>query len=232
MTGSSPTGWLQSADPILEGGPGGPRVDRTEDRNHEGIRVPEDMAGVSRSGESPGGDGRLTAPGRRRDQVEETGAHRQRGVDVADDLHVAVGPPLTPRCALAGEQCRRPQLHGWLQQPRCGCGGGRRSSGHGIGGQTLDGDGAARLRVRWAPSRGGGQRYAAAKWRGLFGMADVRPGIVEVHVHQDRVDFRHEDGCAGALRAGEPGGPELSTWPAGIADEESIAQVENAPTYG
>ena len=61
----------QSAQPVLEHGPGRRRVRGGQERQHEGVHVPEDVPAVPRSGQATRSDRHLAGVAHRPHQVEE-----------------------------------------------------------------------------------------------------------------------------------------------------------------
>ena len=76
---------------------------RSEERQREGVGVPEDMASIARTGEASGPHGRLPAVGDRRHEVEESEARRRLQLLVALDGDVGICPALRPGTAMLGQ---------------------------------------------------------------------------------------------------------------------------------
>ena len=94
----------QPADPVLEHRARGGGMGRGEERQHEDVAVPEDVAAVGGPAEPAGADRRLAAVGDRRHQVEEREADRPLQLRVALDDDVGALPAPRPGLAVLGEQ--------------------------------------------------------------------------------------------------------------------------------
>ena len=98
----------ESAEPVLQHGPGTCGSDGRQHRKHEHVSVPKDMPSVRGSREAPGSDRCFATPGRSSEQVEygESRVQLVLGdvVVVSFDHHHRVLPRLGPGASVLGQE--------------------------------------------------------------------------------------------------------------------------------
>ncbi len=94
----------EAPDAVLEHGAGSRRMRRREKREHEGIRVPEDVTPIARTGQPAGTDPRLAVVARGRHEVEQREPRCPLQLVVAFDHDIGILPAPRPGATVLVQQ--------------------------------------------------------------------------------------------------------------------------------